>query len=467
MLSLLLAGAACAALAPGPSDGAYYRTVAPFEHFTSARTQVFPHACGLRGPIRAREAPGDYRTPYIAVTRNRDQLFLYGYRPSAATQGGWVASVDPRTLRERWRTRILDRSPPNGWSYPGVLAVHGNGFLYAVYGNVLVKLDPRSGAALARRELPEDPRLTGAAYNGFVILPDGRLVTKRIERGPCPSAQAPLGEPATLGAIGGLTCAAANALPTPIVVVDPRRLRVISKVTPPEPVTGRVTYSRGYLYAAGKDTLFRFAYRRGRLKLDRGWGPVTYRTGAQRPGTGPGVIGHFLVVQTNFLPSTDPLTVTAVDTRDSGRVFRLRPFGASESSWIVSKPALDAANDTIVTHDTNAGQMAALRLDPRRGLRVRWRRKLTSLDFSALVGPAERRQIVIPDLTARGDTVAVLDERSGRLLARSRPLADAGAPGNIVTPGFRGRFYYLSGSGRLWELSTARRNAAGESSTPG
>jgi hypothetical protein len=130
------------------------------------------------------------------------------------------------------------------------------------------------------------------------------------------------------------------------------------------------------------------------------------------------VIGHFLVVQTNFLPSTDPLTVTAVDTRDSRRVFRVRPFGASESSWIVSKPALDAANDTIVTHDTNAGQMAALHLDPRRGLRVRWGRKLTSLDFSALVGPAERRQIVIPDLTARGDTVAV--------------LADPSAPGNIV-----------------------------------
>jgi len=61
----------------------------------------------------------------------------------------------------------------------------------------------------------------------------------------------------------------------------------------------------------------------------------------------------------------------------------------------------------------------------------------------------------------------VLDERSGRLIARSRPLAEASAPGNIVTPGFGNRFYYLSGSGRLWELSTARRNAGGESSTAG
>ena len=103
--------------------------------------------------------------------------------------------------------------------------------------------------------------------------------------------------------------------------------------------------------------------------------------------------------------------------------------------------------------------MAALRLDPRRGLRVRWRRKLSSLDFSALVGPPRRAEIVIPDLTSRGDTVAVLDERTGRLLARSRPLADASAPGNIVTPGFGGRFYYLSGSGRLCgALDRAEKN---------
>jgi hypothetical protein len=118
----------------------------------------------------------------------------------------------------------------------------------------------------------------------------------------------------------------------------------------------------------------------------------------------------------------------------------------------VSKPALDAANGTIVTHDTAAGRMAALHLDPRRGLSVRWRRELSSLDFSALVGDAAHRQIVIPDLTSKGDTVVWLDERSGREVARSRPLADAGAPGNIVTPGFNGRFYYLSGMGRLWEL---------------
>ena len=437
---LLLAAAACAALAPGPTHGAYYETVAPFEHFSSARTQVFPHTCPVHGEVRARRAPGDYSTPYIAVTRNRDQLYVYGYRPD----GGYVASVDPRTLRERWRTRIVDDKPPDQWSYPGVMAVHGNGFLYAVYGNVLVKLDPSTGRTLARRELPEDPAGNSAAYNGFVVLPDGNIVTKKIERGPC----------AAPGAIQGLMCSATNALPSRIVVAEPRRLRILSSVVPPEPVTGRVTFGGGRLYAAGRDTLFRYRYRKGRLTLDRGWGPVTYRTGGQRPGTGPGLMNGFLVVQTNFLPADEPLTVTAVSVRDSRKVFRIHPFAASgaSGSWIVSKPALDAANRTVVTHDTSAGQMAALRLDPRRGFTVRWRRKLSSLDFSALIGDRAHRQIVIPDHEADGERVLWLSERTGRVQARRGVVSAASAPGNIVTPGFGKRFFYLSSEGRLWRL---------------
>jgi hypothetical protein len=461
MLSLLLAGTAlCASPAPGPSDGGFYRTIAPFEHYSSARTQVFPNTCALSGPVRARRAPGDYATPYIAATRDRDQLYVYGYRPDAARQGAYVASVDPRRLRERWRTAIRDRTPPGQWSYPGVMAVHGNGFVYAVYGNVLVKLDPDSGRTLARRELPEDPALTGAAYNGFVVLPDGDLVTKKIERGPCPAALAPPVEPATTGAFAGLLCAASNALPSRIVVVEPRRLRIRSSVVPPEPVTGRVTYGGGYLYAAGRDSLFRYHYRDGHLALDRRWGPVRYRTGDQRPGTGPGLLGGFLVVQTNFLPSSEPMTVTAVSVRDSRRVFRIRPFaGLVAGSWIVSKPALDAANRTVITHDTSAHRMAALRLDPKRGFKVRWRRPLDALAFSALIGKAKDREIVIPNHYVDGERVMWLDERTGRVQARSRILSAQSAPGNIVTPGFGGAFFYLSAEGRLWRLDSAAKRS--------
>jgi hypothetical protein len=242
-----------------------------------------------------------------------------------------------------------------------------------------------------------------------------------------------------------------------MVIVDPVTLKVLSTATPPEPVTGRITWGRvdgrDYVYLAGRDALRRFRYRSGRLALDRSWGPITYRTGAQQPGTGPGVTGDWVVVQTNFLPAPDPLTVTAVSSRDSRKVFRIRPFRSTKgTSFIVSKAALDTTNSTIVTHDTGANQMAALRLDAQRGLSVRWRRTLRSLDFSALVGDAAHRQIVIPDSSRGGDQVVWLDEHSGRELARSATLAKAPAPGNIVSPGFDGRFWYVSSEGKLWAL---------------
>ncbi len=298
---------------------------------------------------------------------------------------------------------------------------------------------------LARRELPEDDV---AAYNGFVVLPDGRIATKKIERGPCDVPDA----------FGGLLCATRNALPSLLVVLDPDDLSIVSTATPPEPVTGRITAHRGHVYVAGRDMLRRFAYAGGRLALDPTWGPVRYRSGEEQPGTGPGILGGFLVVQTNFLPSRAPMAVTAVDLRDSDRVFRARPFAGTgaPTSVIVSKAALDARNRTVVTHDTGAERMAALRLDPRRGFTVRWRRRLKSLNFSALVGGAKRRQIVASDLRAGGEHVVWLDLRTGALRARTPALAAAPAPGNIVTPGFGGRFYYVSGEGVLWELSTRR-----------
>lgn len=458
-------------LRTGTAPGGLYRTVAPFEHFGVDRTQVFPHTCSLAelaGPAPAlleRASPDTFQTPYTAVTRERDQLYVYGYGSDAATEGGFVAGVDPGTLRRRWETRILDPAPAGQWSYPGVMLVHGNGSVYAVYGNVLVRLDADTGEVLARTTLPEDPDGSGAAYNGMVVMPDGRIVAKKIERGPCPTQVPVPGVNAAPGALAGLTCANLNALPSLMVVVDPADLRVLETVVPPEPVTGRITTARvdgaDYVFAAGRDSLFRFRYAGGALTLDEDWGPVTYRTGDQQPGTGPGVLGGFLVVQTNFLPSREPMTITAVDLRDDRRVFTARPFGAP--SLQVSKAALDTATMTVVSHDFTAGQMAALHLDPQRGFEVRWQRPLASLAFSALAGPARDREIVIPDLRGAAETVVWLDERTGEERVRSSTLSRAPAPGNIVTPGFGGRFYYTSGQGVLTEL---RPDPSGRDATP-
>jgi hypothetical protein len=53
-----------------------------------------------------------------------------GVQGRACLHPGPTAAVDPRTLEQRWRTRILDPTPAGQWSYPGVMLAHGNGFLY-------------------------------------------------------------------------------------------------------------------------------------------------------------------------------------------------------------------------------------------------------------------------------------------------------------------------------------------------
>jgi hypothetical protein len=442
----------------GPTAGPYFSTVSPFEHFASDRRQVFPFACTLneiaglgRIKIQAREAPATYATPYIPVTRGRNQLYVYGYGQNPQTDGGFVARVDPVTLHERWRTQIKV-PPPGGWSYPGVLVAHGNGFLYAIYGNVLVKLDPVTGRTLARRVLPENPAGTGAAYNGMIVLPDGRIVAKGIERGPCKIP----------GTFGGLLCSSQNQLPTPVVVVDPARLKILSHITPAQPITGRITSGQlgrtVYVYFAQHSTLVRYRYspKGGTLKLDQSWGPVRYRTGKQTSGTGPGLLDHWLVVQTNFLPSPSPMTVTAASVTNSKRKFQIRPFAAatlkSGHSFEVSKAALDTATSSVYTEDSSVDQLVGLHFSPKHGFSVKWRDKIESLEFVALVGPPAHRQLVFTDFYKGGDHVVWIDAATGRILARSGVLSHTPAPGNIVMPGFGGRFYYLGDQGQLWAL---------------
>ena len=87
--------------------------------------------------------------------------------------------------------------------------------------------------------------------------------------------------------------------------------------------------------------MFRYHYDGGHLVLDHGWGPVTYRTGAQMPGTAPGILGDYVVIQTNFLPSLEPLTVTAADVHDGSRPFSITP-APSASQKATAQPREDS-----------------------------------------------------------------------------------------------------------------------------
>ncbi|MDP3857268.1 MAG: hypothetical protein Q8Q73_05820 [Stagnimonas sp.] len=482
-----------AALVTGPDAGPLYRSVAPFEHHDIERSNLFADACALQempggdAPVIVeRIAPDNYATPFNAQTRERGELLLHGFGAKAgAPYGGYVAMLDAETLAQRWRTPLYDEEPASQWSWPGMVTAHGNGYLYAVYGNHFYKLDPADGAILAERVLPENA--AGAVYNGFDVLPDGRLATKNMESPPlCPatllSSLLPYNQLGSLAPLligvelfGGLAChLLLNTLPSTMLVLDPEQLDVVAELLLPEPVNGRITVREHdgdtYLYIAGKTTLYRYLYRDGAVSLDDGWGPVTYAEPTQGPAAAASFIGDWVILQNTGYARAGSLI--AIDIHDASKQWRIEPFELVAGvpvgpSFVLSKPSVDAENRVVVALDTFALQLAAVKFDPDSGFEVLWRRPSLSIAYSALVGTAEQRQIVIPDQLQLGpvtgdaasgagqDRVLWIDLLSGATVASSGPLSLLPAPGNIVTPGFRGRYYYPGFDGLLHELSLA------------
>ncbi|HEX2081045.1 MAG TPA: hypothetical protein VHG08_25310 [Longimicrobium sp.] len=433
-----------ALLETGPSAGAYYRSLNPFEHFDSARTALFPHTRTLQQiagaekvELEVRVAPREYPSLYNVATREPDELFAYGGYVSQGA-GAYVARLDPATLEEVWRRHI---HLPHHWNYPGVAAVLGDGFVYAVAGNVLARIHPETGEHRTIT-LPQHEGQGGAAYNGFVVSPDGILFAKSMERGhPC--------DQSGLQTNLGLPCAAYHNFPSFLVAVDTRdeRMPIVAQVQTREFILGRIETERhdgvDYVYCPGIRNLWRYRFQDGRLELDLEWGPVEY-VGKGQPGTAAALMNDWVIIQNNgFQSAMEPLTIWAIDRRDDRRAFRFQPFPGCPMSASGSKPAVDPENGRVFTAEFVGGWLAALDLDPERGFSLRWKVQQKMFCFAALVGGRDDRQLIGTDYDAsEGDRAVWRDAATGALVASS-PILDPHWNGSIVSPGFGGTFHYL------------------------
>lgn len=486
-----------AALTPGAVGGPLFRTVAPFEHHDIERSHLFVHTCStteLVGDaavqIVATTAPDDYATPFNAATRARDEVLLHGFGGQAGEPiGGYVAMLDADTLEQRWRTPIYDNEPAYQWSWPGMVTAHGNGFVYAVYGNRFYKMEPQDGRILAERELPENPN--GAVYNGFDVFPDGRMVTKNMESPLCPvsvvnslipysAANALLSRAVGVQTFGGLAChLLLNTLPSTLMVLDPDALDVVAELTLPEAMAGRVTVhvhdGRTYAYIPGRANLYRYEYTGTAMVLDEDWGPIPYVETGEGPAAAASFIDDFVILHNTGYAKAGSLF--AVDIRDADRQFRIDPFAPADGaplgpSFVLSQQATDDDNNIVVALDTFALRLGAFHFDPDTGFEKLWERPSLSIAYTTLVGPPEQRQVVVPDQLQLGpvtddeaagilqDRVLWIDLFSGEVIVSSDGLDVLPAPGNIVAPGFDGRFYYPGASGSLIELQV--RDAAAD-----
>jgi hypothetical protein len=435
---------------------------------------------------------------YTSLTRDRNELYvLYGVGPTSI--GPVTAKIDANTFTVVW-TKLLYTLAPGAWNYAGGIGVHANGFLYTVTDNMAFKQDPETGEILASTMLPT-PDINGQTpddtiYNGFIVLSDGKLVTKQVTRkAGC-----------TLAGIDALLNCPDFTIPAYLTVLDPDTLQILSTTAAPQSALGRVTSSifngQEYVYLPGAlpndpnadepidytpSRTYRFVYdqKTNLLMLDPIFLPVRYIPSiGQKPGTAVGIMGDYGVVQTNYdLKAEHDLGITVFSQTAGGVKAYNEPFRGylpltvlavlygSVSSQI-SLPTIDPEKLQIFSWDSDKGRFAGLQFDPTRNLlTTMWNVRQESNAFADLVGPENSREIVLtnqiyvdaqffPECSilspglAECEQLIWRDSQTGDVLLES--AFQAGGFGAEIGVGFDGRFYTVTVKGDFIEQTILR-----------
>src|SRR5262245_30157907 len=336
----------------------WFATIAAFEVYDSARTHLYACAHFLgsstsSNQVLAYESTDVYQTPYNIVTEGPDRLYIYGggYGDNSSASGSFVSSVEPSTLRERWRRVLINTNATDEWDYPGVLNVLKDGSLVVIYGYHIARLNPDTGSIEASAALPTGqsaPRDT--SYNGYDALPDGTIIAKTVNRQKGCTEE---------GFSAFLDCPDPSDVPPSVMVaIDPVSLKVLGQITLPEMMGGRVTTAtyegKDYIYLPGTKSLYRYTFANGAFQQDTTWGPVPYLKSGQTAGSAMAAMGDYVVAMTNGgAPTSTPMSVVAVSQGDASKVLDLQPFAGSKAknSFIPSMVSVDPAAQQVYGMD--------------------------------------------------------------------------------------------------------------------
>jgi hypothetical protein len=322
-----------------------------------------------------------------------------GPRPLEDDTTAWVERIDPLTLEPLGRSPELAGGP----FWPGGLAAHRNGSLYVVYGRHCHRLSAEL-ELLATHELPQT-----RPYNSFVVLGDGTLATKDIDR----SLEAP----------------------ARISLLDPETLEArCAEVELPESVVARLSADGNSLYAVGATHLFRYEWYGAALRPEAavryradsdhsyGWDPVIddgqvwfldngrheYAVTMLGAGVAPGAVNLIRI---------------AVDDRGDRELVEVcgLPRGT-----VTDPPLYDATRRIAIGYDSGNGVVAAFRFDG--ALTPLWQRELAHAAHM-IVFP-DTGELVVHDWhgprLARTRLGRALGTRGSRLAQSRRVRAAAG-----------------------------------------
>ena len=393
----------------GPVTSAgYWPGPWPCEDGGPRRLQVAtgPHTLGLGHGGALEVVSRTVPAATMAVTRGPGELYLL--RHTAGDDAvSFVERIDPLTLE------AVGRSPdlPGGPTWPGSIAAHANGSLYVVFGNHAHRLDPGL-SVVATTALPRR-----RPYNGFVVLPDGHLVTKDFA-----------------GSRPGAPVAVGDRERCELVVLEPDTLRIVERCSLSEPSIARLSAWGDELFVVGDTSLLRIHWD-GRLHPDE-HAPVRYRTVEGQTYGWDCVIALGAAWFLDDGEGSEGYTGTLFGHGVSGAPLHLVRVGLAEGTCtmieicglpgglIANPPVIDVDRSIAVGYDSGNGVMSAFDIAADGTLSPRWQRNQHHGGHLLLL--AGTGELVTGDFDAsRGaDQVVVLDIGSGDELAR----ADTGSP---------------------------------------
>jgi hypothetical protein len=323
----------------------------------------------------------------MVVLREPGEVFALrhtlGRRPQRDPSDAWLERIDPRTLEP------LARSPrlPGGPFWPGGVAAHANGSLYVVYGRFCHRISPDL-ELLASQELPS-PR----PHNSFVVLADGALAIKDLDRD--------VRHPARLS------------------VLDPATLASRASIELPEPAVGRLSADGNTIYVVGVTTAMRYLWDGERLARDADW-EFRYHGGERHSyGWDPVIAADQLWLLDNGSHdyattmrgagiASGPVRLIRISLSSSQDHEAVEVCGAARGT-VTDPPLVDATRRIAVAYDSGNAVVQAFRFGTT--LEPLWRRELAHA--AHMIQFPDTGELVMHDF--KGPTLAAT--RIGRAVA--------------------------------------------------
>ncbi len=380
------------------------------------RRRQRPH--GVPGPRAGRAELAASRLAPLAIMALLDPdgrllLLRAGMGPDQAC---WVEEIDPDSLEERRRSADL----PVGPFWPGGMAVLADGAVVVVQGRWAHRLRPDLAVERAR-ELPVD-----APYNSFVVLDDGSLATKDLQR--------PGGDVSTLS------------------VLDPVTLEDrVAPRTLPEPCVARLAADGNEIVVVGVAAVHRLRWDPRARGLSPVGTPFTYLDDADRSFGWDPIVDAGAIWWMDGGDHTFPNGMTMVGNGvapGANRLWKL-PLDGSAAAWVeisglpggavTNPPVVDPDRGLVVAYDSANGVAAAFAVDD---LATCWRTELATAQHLVLY--ADTGELVANDHDREtGDSLVVVDIATGEVRARTA----VGSPAQSVVfgaPGTRRDFTFVS-----------------------